>query len=153
MLQNITPAMLQELTLAEQERLREWWKPQAGDVVCLDFPDGVICSAIKRRNAAYPSRLVCFVGRKHIELMPPLDTPIGNKILKEEILPLLNVGQCIEFLGDKTWIEILGGIDSSNGPILWSVDSAEYSSENIPELIRALWDTVKACLKEACAGD
>jgi hypothetical protein len=138
MLQNITTAMLSELTPAEQQRLREWWNPQHmkdGDWFygtygsnCRDV-DVYILSPYKTDNGIYGASLHEYGAE-----------PDPNA------LPLLSVGQCIELFKDKTGrLPEIKDYDHFKF-ITVGLGGMGYPAE---ELIRALWDTVKACLREA----
>jgi len=123
--------MLAELTPAEQQRLREWWKPRWGQLAfSVHFPD------------------------------KPFIVP-GCPFAHEVCLPLLSIGQCIEFLADHTNEQAIGWNDSG---CFWHVHIGPkgtgsmfegfgemFANLDDGELIRALWDAVKACLKEAGA--
>jgi hypothetical protein len=145
MLQNITVEMLAELTPAEQQRLRDWWKPQEFDVILAS-----------KYGKAYPvvdlidaKGLIGYIGDGWCD---------NDYCTKQECLPCLSIGQCIQLLSDYEpyksnhiiiyvfpETKLAYAFDSDTSLQNW----AYSGSGNEP--IRALWDAVKACLKEATA--
>lgn len=93
MKKHITPEQLQELSPEQQEGLRDWWKPQIGDVFVYE-------------NKIMP---VLYADHKVI-IVEPYD-----KYNKEFCLPLLSIGQCIELLGAEKVFRMC------QGPILAAV--------------------------------
>ena len=78
MKQRITTKQLRELTKEQEKRLKGWWKPQEGDL---------------------------FMGREGIETVVSLFEEDGKEWIhygggcsRGHILPLLSIGQMLEFL-------------------------------------------------------
>lgn len=71
MKQRISAEDLAELTPEQQERLREWWRPEVGDYIVHDTQG-----------------IGCLFG--DVDIMD-----------KTHMLPRLSIGQCIELLKDK----------------------------------------------------
>lgn len=123
MKQHITPEQLAELTPAQREALREWWRPAEGDMFYIKHGvTGVI------------------------HLLPICTPPImwvgndpGYEFRKAESLPLLSIGQCIEYLEDKR-IDWPGELFFLKSPI--GIVRKDYNGE----LIDALWTEIKAVL-------
>lgn len=88
MKQHITAKQLNELSGEGKEKLREWWKPQEGDWLV--------------NKAIHPKS-----GKKHeIELCMSSPTAFVWKPMINKALPLLSIGQMIEFLdgySKKAW--------------------------------------------------
>lgn len=122
MKQRITVEQLQELTDEQQQKLRDWWKPETGDVCingntiilfehgCSYF--GVNISWNTDYNYNYPS----------------LET------VKEHCIPLLSIGQMIELLEHCH----ISQYDFENILNAWVV------GQNL--LCDSLWDEVKQIL-------
>ena len=134
MMQHLTPDMLAELTPEAKERLRKWWKPQTGDWTFL--------------NGLKTPYLVVdvdhdYMGRKSGWLR--VEAACDQRYLRRasDSLPLLSIGQLIELLGDT-----LGHIGAPDGTFDhdWVVETTRGKWRNT-ELIRALWDAVKAVLE------
>ena len=127
-LQYITPEMLNELTDEQRERLREWWRPQPGDMIPCE--DGIFpLTRIEKLDHGY---MCYFVRKGAVGDFNAVEFNFGSRC---GILPLLSIGQCIELLliSGKDWYDIK--------------DILIYSCNDMDtELIRALWDAVKAVL-------
>jgi hypothetical protein len=82
MKQHITVEQLEQLTQKGTKRLNTWWKPERGDVVHIwdDNIDGYI--EYDGKKAGYMVNARTVVGYQK----------------KEDLLPLLSIGQMIEFL-------------------------------------------------------
>jgi hypothetical protein len=95
MKQRITIEQLQELTEEQQQRLREWWKPQLYDVFIEILIDDEIIEGSIERKTYEPSK---------------------------EALPLLDIGQMIELLHSKPsayeLIDICDCMDAYGGIII-----------------------------------
>jgi len=98
MRQRISVEQLQELTEEQKEKLREWWKPKAGDTVfIINQKVGCDNKAIitdwdnkKQFGICYFN---CFddFGLRYYDI---------DLYGKENLTPLLSIGQMIEFLDD-----------------------------------------------------
>ncbi len=88
--QHITVAQLLSLTPAQQERLREWWVPQVGDLV-------------HGRTDLDSNTREFFISVEEDDLLHDLEDGeyIGYNCEKSDCLPLLTVGQCMELLRDN----------------------------------------------------
>ncbi len=99
MKQHITPAQLDELSPEGKEKLIEWWKPQDGDVYWTKAPTRFPEEYLHINVAIYHDRECCggdfcdYSREDGLEIIPSIDC-----------LPLLSIGQMIEFLGDE-WNE------------------------------------------------
>ncbi len=144
MRQHITVEQLWELTPEQQERLREWWEPKKGDwhyYIKINHTD-IISSGFKLDIELYTNH-------------------------KEDYLPLLSIGQCIELLHGRTlngeiglywsdkfseWNVFIGGrLDPKKEYSSYRLNpNKEYdgspSSVLENELIDALWQAVKEVL-------
>jgi hypothetical protein len=116
MKKRITVEQLKELGIEERYRLRQWWKPQIGDLYYLHG----------------------------IELVSVLDTSEIKtlKSIKEGSYPILDIGQMIEFLNDQNK-DIFFNLDCTIPVCSLCVDGDEYRKSNITD---ALWEAVKAIL-------
>ncbi len=135
MRQYITVDQLNELAPEQKERLREWWGPQDYDVV---YHPGYNINPI----SYYEHNQTIYLNHGEVT----------SKVEKEDCLPLLTIGQCIELLFD------IGGYDETSG--LFIGISRHYAEifkgwcnceEGITEgkshiLIDALWQAVKKVL-------
>lgn len=132
MKKHISVEQLKELSKEQRERLREWWKPAVGDIVCYKNEEHTI--------------VYCTDGE--IKVMPYTDIPfcIINDIEKRS-LPLINIGQMIEILRGKdesgfvhfTVFKDINIVDSWYG----IMEHDEYEAD---EIVDALWMAVKAVL-------
>jgi len=133
MRQYITPAQLQELTDEQKERLRDWWEVREGDrFFAKDLWEDI-------------------AGESGPGCVESFDCE-GLSCKKENCLPLLSVGQCIELLEEKdpgSWsicCSKSGGryITSSNlyAPKYYIADGGK----DFEEIIDALWQAVKEVL-------
>ena len=123
MKQHITIEQLNELSDKGKDRLREWWKPEMGDLV----HDGDTRSV---------EPIMCCED----EVDKCIDLP----------LPILSIGQMIEFLFDKDFGPI---ITSNDTAFYWIVEPEKkldcwkkYSYED-SELCDALWEATKDILQ------
>jgi hypothetical protein len=120
MKQRISIEQLQELTGEQQQRLREWWKPQEGDW----YHD-------KTYGESYYGMEVG--GYDVYTLKPAIDD-----------LPLLNIGQMIELLENKNpSLKIENNYYDEIDPdsFIWGVDGKR--ADNFCD---ALWNAVKKVL-------
>jgi len=138
MKQHITPEQLMELSPEQQDRLREWWKPQRGDqVAVLDDEIRIgpcICLGFKEsnNNLAISEFMVEF------------------KANKSECLPVFSIGQCIELINYLGWkLKIVQKKHLSRAEIYRYEGAGKrkgHVSEPKPELIEALWQVMKEVL-------
>ncbi len=123
MKRRITVEQLQELTEEQQQRLREWWKPQLYDVFIEILIDDEIIEGSIERETYEPSK---------------------------EALPLLDIGQMIELLEEKKMVTESLDIKAPKGLI--NIYSVWYGNGDFPkkyeskELCDALWQAVKQVL-------
>lgn len=124
MKRRITVEQLQELTDGKQERLLDWWKPDAGDIIInsLGKLDNDVCKYIVIDLGCDNEIRACYVD----------DDEFITTCFKETHLPLLSIGQMIELLGEKG----IYGFNENNGDIRWK-DGC---------LCDTLWNVVKAVL-------
>ena len=120
MKQRITSDQLQQLTPSQQEKLRAWWKPEIGDKFDAE-----------RSGITW---LVASVNGERIE------THAGI-FLKNECLPLLSIGQCLQILGEHNRYYELRNYE--NNFHFYDQDNLKSKS---PELIDALFEAVKSIL-------
>ena len=126
MKRRITVEQLQELTEEQQQRLREWWKPQYQDVYaeydgCLD--------CYEEMTATYPKQ------------------PDQND------LPLLDIGQMIELLDNNSISEkefaishVKHGAEYYYEVLAIDKNERYETFESAEELVDALWQAVKQIL-------
>jgi hypothetical protein len=114
----ITPDQIRELNDKEQQLLKDWWKPEPGDMALLL---GGIADHIA---PLYES------GEGYWNDLCESDFSLEDKV------PLLSIGQMIEFLKPHLKMTIEHEVD------MWFVD--DYY--NGRELCDALWDAVKKLL-------
>lgn len=124
MKQNITVDDLNQLSEKGKKSLRNWWKPQEGDL-CYR-PDQ---------------------PRRSIWLNPDGDIK-GVKDFFLPIYPLLSIGQMIEFLG-KRWIEYIRYVYDPKNELYKLEDSFDdIYIPNYEKLCDELWEAVKEVLEQ-----
>ena len=127
MKRRIEPDQVKELTPGQQERLRDWWKPEKGDVILKENGEWVIDNI---GDGLFDDAIVS------------QDYTFGEvRHDKSDCLPLLNIGQMIELL--EPYFESEYGTEPARyfkGIIL------DWDDFEIPELCDALWEAVKATL-------
>ena len=132
MKQHITLEQLDELTPAQREALREWWKANLStyNVGCYKFGRSLAIRVIQDSESM------------HIALDDSF-----------ECLPLLSIGQCIEYLRDKdpellcyTMRRLFTGICFYPAPVMLKINERGSKYYEPAELIDALWESVKAVL-------
>ena len=123
MKQRISAEDLAELTPEQRERLREWWRPEAGDYIVHDTQG-----------------IGCLFG--DVDIMD-----------KTHMLPRLSIGQCIELLKDKDIATLQKVMRIMLAPTftvnpLPKMECALSDTEALApiELIDALWQAVKEVL-------
>lgn len=130
MKQHITVDHLNELANDQKKLLWEWWRPQIGDMFVYDGPDGMIGPMGRIITHIFEDGLFCY-GKG-------IDLP--GEVYKKNCLPLLSIGQCIEFLAsDLSYIDVK--------PHAWQVAHEKAGDKTDTELIDALWEAVKSQLK------
>lgn len=125
MKQHISIEQLNELTPKGKDNLRKWWKPQLGDWVC-------ITRGIKNIKQHVDLN---YEDSEWGYLIEPGEKPSSHE------LPLLSIGQMIEFLGEErvknTFTENYPGYEYNE--LRW----VKWSET---ELCDALWEAVKEVL-------
>ena len=119
MKQYITPDQLNELSEKGKKRLRKWWKRQDGDLV----------EWLGYERVLHSVSMEC-------EFWPD----------KEELLPLLSIGQMIEFLEDKTKSEF----HIFRRVIDWKIvyEGLDYGKKLGEGICDALWEAIKEILEK-----
>lgn len=124
MKQHITIDQLNELSDKGKERLREWWKPSEGNLY-----------AVKSKNSEYVECLV-----------------LQAWIRGEESLPLLSIGQMIEFLDWKDMqfylVPTKGGRYNKDTRGRWGVQDGDYENAGKSFFAESLCDTLWEAVKE-----
>lgn len=115
MKRRITADQLNELTDQQKERLREWWKPQEGDFVCDEYGDiGVLHKDLDTDWIVYSD---------YTTHLNDWDDPN----IKQKLMPLLDIGQMIDLILDKT--------------------RTPFNFHCHTKVCDALWESVKYCLE------
>lgn len=133
MKQHITPKQLNELSEKGKEKLRKWWKPKEGDWFI-------------SKDAGYDIvRTWPYIDDKNRIESSEWDGIGGyNDFYLEDCLPLLSIGQMIEFLGTELSITI--GQEKEGYSIgISRPDSYAYIPTK--ELADALWEACKEILE------
>lgn len=137
MKQHLELADLDKLTPEGKERLRKWWTPSKGDHIVQD-----VTRYGKREVDEY---LVCQAEKLGPYWTIAIDFEYDT-VSKKDCLPLLSIGQLIEFIMEyANNIEII--MDDSD--LTWHVRVGDdsYGSPDI-EFIDALWDAALEILNE-----
>lgn len=136
MKQHITPQDLDQLTPAGKEKLRAWWKPNVGDFyidrVYVPHKD-VGEFLVVEEGEGYHNEIDELLAEKEIE--------------PDETLPLLSIGQMIQYLKDTNniWSSPYdGGFLCYSEEFGWSVDCGDSKKE----LCDALWSAVVELLNK-----
>lgn len=131
MKQHLSPDDLRQLTPAQQEKLRELWKPQIGNwaVITGDTLGHGKTVLITKYHSEYGSVNFDFI-----------DGDGFGSHEKKDLTPLLSVGQCIELLGAR-----LRKIDYDGFVNNYYVQTNQGTNGK-PELIDALWEALKSIL-------
>jgi len=130
-MQRITVEQLQELTEEQRERLREWWKPEAGDTVkyIYDTDISIITSHVNDFN------MVLIKGNYRI------------RTAKGDCTPLLSIGQLIQLLQDKVaYFSMTNMYAGTSEKLCWGVYKPKLFDIRADELIIALFQACKAVL-------
>lgn len=140
MKQHITVEQLNQLSEEAKERLREWWEPNEGDW----FYD------YTRRDYTYSDDLTNQYAGQWVEMLYSSRGDDYESIYPKELaLPLLSIGQMIEFLvinGRPIKVDRYRDwhiFDASDGDVFLTWDKDIF-----PELCDALWEAVKHVLNE-----
>lgn len=140
MKQHISADQLRQLTPSQQERLRNIWEPEAHDVVLYD--DEELCV------------IDCYVGKNKLILGKLNFYRDGlDEAEKNNCLPSLSIGQCIELLSSMANNKEVN-IGRVYNPFNWQVyfdiweegNGARFIEGQKEELIDALWEAVKSIL-------
>lgn len=138
MKQRITAEQLNKLSPEQQEKLREWWKPEKGDY--FRWNNSV---------ANYSGLVKEYRNNKVVDYEDPtIDDYIEyDEWDKGQCLPLLNIGQCIQIIKEQKRsfiIDIFVNSASLYDSHRDQEDDLSFSED--AELIVALWDAVKSIL-------
>lgn len=142
MKQRITVEQLMELTEEQRANLRKWWQPQLFDVITTMDED---------TTSFHETNTFCVTS---IEDGLLIDVRFDAILFKEDSLPLLSTGQCIDYLGDiliSLKLDTCGWVIESKGMITRKCDSCgteekfECTDERsyYEEPIDALWELIK----------
>lgn len=144
MKQHITIDQLNELSDKGKEKLREWWRPRELPFVIVPPDDDSIGSGVN----CYDPNWECYWGVGH-------DWTVDKQEVENK-LPLLSIGQMIEFLNEHIDSSI-SSLAIDRGEFHWHVyvvDSIRgaFPLNNdqpitAPELCDALWKAVKEVLE------
>ena len=121
MKQRIDSSQLSTLTPSQQEKLREWWIPQIGD--CIAQPD-------------VTDRFIF------------ADELLLKGLVKENCLPLLSIGQCIELLFELNAFQerFINEDEVFNCGYDTGWIGLDWTDRNKTEFIDALWEAIKHIL-------
>jgi hypothetical protein len=128
MKQYCTVEQITSLSPEAQQRLREWWKPQEGDMV-------YVVDSFAHRCVSYDEQLI-----EGLQLG-------AFSYRKEDCLPLLSIGQCIELLAEKGWLCIEHYEPPREDKFVFAVCTNMHSVHEEPDLIDALFAAVKVVLE------
>lgn len=134
MKQRITINQLNELSVEQKGRLREWWKPKYGDF----FSNG------------YWSNIIQSEEDGSIRCVTTDHDGCYDYERKVDCLPLLSIGQMIDLIGEKLdRISSPYGNESHIEPGQWKVwmRSGGFWDGETEELADALWEAVKESLE------
>jgi len=153
MKQRIEPADLEGLTDAQKDRLRGLREPQDGHAVLV--PKGTIFGdghgqwedELSDEDIIYYLGIVGFNNKSYVSKEPCLKLPeYGDdnylEIMTKDCLPLLNIGQMIEILGD-CWYEKILNAEISYGDNNYGEPIIKHYYD---KLCDALWQAVKEVL-------
>ncbi len=133
MKQNVTKEQLEGLTAKGKKSLREWWNPKEGDKF-LDYDGEVFYGQSNGfEDETYLPDKVYFKGTA------------GEG--KETDLPLLSIGQMIEFLDERGSSKFDLGYAMASG-ISESYGSLTYDEIDVSELCDDLWEAVRKVLEK-----
>jgi len=123
MKQHITPKQLNELSKIGKEKLRKWWEPRRGD-------------RFHGKNKWFPTYVVSYEA-----------IGLTRKNLKKQVLPLLSLGQMLEFLEKRLPDVSYQHEGYGNG---WSIRYGE--SDNDRKIYKNLADVLWEACKEILCG-
>lgn len=129
MKQHITVNQLDELSERGKERLRKWWKPKEGDQFVRYFK----LDNSNRQETYYIS----------------WNDGYEDNINDNDSLPLLSIGQMIEFLEEHSkegWENVIGIWENVIGIDEYDV-CLDYRNSN-QEFCDALWEAIKEVLEK-----
>ena len=146
MKQHITPKQLNELSEKGKERLRKWWLPKEGDWYVWYPKDKKVKpnkeEYLLRRDVLTPMELdFNAAGLWGMGMWDEIDEEEAEKFFQHKklgYLPLLSIGQMIEFLGEHDEVElglVLQDLVIEAGPAgeMW-IKSVDYQ-----DFCDALW--------------
>jgi hypothetical protein len=138
MKQHITIEQLKELSEKGKERLRKWWEPKKYDLIVTHsdylgkdgFQIGFFVSDYGYLNSGYR-----------------IDGEYTNGYReKNDCLPLLSIGQMIEFLEEHEFYNFLSIEKTGTNWTVW-IEEADLTRDKVgryqSELCDALWEAVK----------
>lgn len=129
MKQHITSQDLEQLSDKGKEKLREWWKPKEGDWICFTTGTKHIKHTVEINSCDSEWGYV----------IEPGDKPQKNQ------LPLLSIGQMIEFLDEHNTDRAFDALCFDRGEYEWHVYHLEKpNNHRSVELCNALWS---ACVE------
>lgn len=134
MKRRITPEQLQELTPEQQQKLRDLWKFEVGDI-CTNEDCIEICIAEYLEGGEYTKYFSKEIRTADCGKIEMYDA--------EDCLPLLDIGQMIELLAHR-----LVKIDYDGFTNNYYVQVRNAATYGKPELCDALWNAVKFVLQE-----
>lgn len=132
MKQHITIKQVDKLSVIEKEKLRKWWKPKEGDwaVNLIDYSKPI--KELVGPSLVWNEEGILTIGRFDL------------KDIKEDFLPILSIGQMIEFLGDDL-LEIKNDIENDSWCVhLHNTDICKPRNG----LCDTLWEAVKEVLEK-----
>ena len=136
MKQIISIDQLQEVTLEQQDKLREWWKPKQYDQVAYTY---------KYHYELVTSKIIIkgLYNGNPTKVEEVSDLEGEYVFLKSQCLPLLNIGQCIELLINYDPCTVL-----EKHPVWPDGDIYKWDANESTEieLIDALWEEIKKSL-------
>lgn len=124
MKQHLTPQDLDQLTPAGKEKLRAWWKPAEGDFI-------------------YTSAWIDDKTKNDLVLCMSSPTGMVWQQMLEGALPLLSIGQMIEFLEDNDFILLIqdpyNEQHSVEEELNWGIYGQLGKQHHSKELCDSLW--------------
>lgn len=146
MKQHITIEQLNELSSEGKNKLREWWKPQVGDFFMTRYsPTYVVYGRDSDELDASEPQLLTdqpvdsgYYGWNNYENFPPDERNEEKmeryKEVRKDALPLLSIGQMIEFIGEKNKIHAVWLINYKNYKYmcdtLWEIVKKELQNSS-----------------------
>lgn len=119
MKQHISTDQLQQLTPLQQDKLREWWEPRRFDIFTKNGSEFSFMAS-DGHNALWEG---------------------GSRIgTKDECLPLLSIGQCIELLREKD----IDALAHEFWQQAYGIEGNDF--DVVDELLDRLWESIKSIL-------